>query len=469
MTRRVARSEWLALLVILTIYGGLSLYAIRTGAPFGHDESVYALRARYFAGDTSVPLASYWVAYRAPGLPWLLQWMWPIGSTEPFLRLAVAAIGAAGVALTWAIGRHLLGPKPALIGAAGLAVTPLWLSSSTQVWPDVPGAVLGLLALGILLWSSKGDRFAWWSVLAVPVALLALIVRFGAPLPLVIGGAAILAVRGRAVRNSWPLLAGMGVLSGAGAYAVLYTSWLTDGGDLPGVAVADLSAAAGGPSFANWIDWAAEAPGVVATVVGAALVVGVALALVVPARDQRRDVTLIMAIGVLTAVAIITTLHAELRYLSPAVPWLWLGAGWGLSRIDVPLRGPALAAVLAVALVPVVGSAAQATSDELDLLKDRFVQLKAASSADLPPGAVVATSYTPQVGWYANRPTMRFPGDDVAVNVPEQATHVVYALGGKRQPEGLEDWLAANATLVESFGDRSLGNLRYAELWRIDR
>jgi hypothetical protein len=65
------RAEWLWIGVILFAYALAAALIVKEGGPLGHDESVYALRARDFH-DGATP-GPYWEDYRAPGLPWLLR------------------------------------------------------------------------------------------------------------------------------------------------------------------------------------------------------------------------------------------------------------------------------------------------------------------------------------------------------------------------------------------------------------
>ena len=71
----------------------------------------------------------FWNDFRAPGLPFMLQAVWPVRATEPYLRMVVVAWGALGLLVTWLLGRFLFGAASGLIAAAGLAVSPIWVSA----------------------------------------------------------------------------------------------------------------------------------------------------------------------------------------------------------------------------------------------------------------------------------------------------------------------------------------------------
>jgi hypothetical protein len=147
------------------VYLVVVLLSVRRGPPLGWDESVYALRAGDFA-DGVAPLG-YWDDYRAPGLPWLGHLWWIEGREAVMLRLLVAGFGLGLVGVTWLLTRHLFGRRAGLVAAAGVAVTPPLLLAATQVWPDVPGAAVGLLAIVV----RPPPRAPWWIVSVVLVAV----------------------------------------------------------------------------------------------------------------------------------------------------------------------------------------------------------------------------------------------------------------------------------------------------------
>ena len=78
--------------------------ALSMHSPLGHDESVYALRGRYFVDSASVN-TGYWNAYRAPGFPYLLSWIFRVHESVALARLTVAACSGIALCCIWAIGR----------------------------------------------------------------------------------------------------------------------------------------------------------------------------------------------------------------------------------------------------------------------------------------------------------------------------------------------------------------------------
>lgn len=144
------------------------------------DEAVSGLMARQVVrGRFS---AFYWGQAYGGTLEEVLiaPWIWLFGSNAAALRVAPVALGLAGVALTWRLGRRLVGETAGRV-AAGL----------TAVWP-----------LGNVYWSTRARGFYGVTlVLVLAVALLA--ARLRQP------GAG---ERGRADRRDWLLL---GLAAGA--------------------------------------------------------------------------------------------------------------------------------------------------------------------------------------------------------------------------------------------------------------
>ena len=76
-----------------------------------------------------------------------------IRATEPYLRSVVTAFGVLLIVTTWWAGRSMFGRTAGLIAAAGISISPVVLGASTQVWPDVPGAALGMVVLAFYAWT----------------------------------------------------------------------------------------------------------------------------------------------------------------------------------------------------------------------------------------------------------------------------------------------------------------------------
>src|SRR4030043_382886 len=103
------------------------------------------------------------------------------------LRLLVAGFGLGLAGVTWLLTRHLFGRPAGLVAAAGVALSPPLLLAATQVWPDVPGAAVGLAAIALFVFSPGGERPSGGILSMVPVVAPPTYLRFGAPLPMAIG------------------------------------------------------------------------------------------------------------------------------------------------------------------------------------------------------------------------------------------------------------------------------------------
>jgi 4-amino-4-deoxy-L-arabinose transferase-like glycosyltransferase len=459
------RREWLALAGIALLYVVVVVLVLRRGPLLGWDESVYSLRARDFAGGATP--RHYWEAYRAPGLPWLLHLLWGWGSHPTVFRLAVAAFGLGLVVVAWLLTRHLFGRRAGLVAAAGMALTPPLVLASTQVWPDVPGAAMGLLAVALFVFATGGERPSWWMLAAVPAIAAATYLRFGAPLPILIGLLGVALWRRRVLLRH-PLPAALTALAGTVAVAgILLVPSLTGSGS------AAFGAVAGYPrtaleGFGDYLTLAHQVIGPAAVVLGLA---GLAASLWWAFRDGRdRGAVLTAAgIGLATALVLAVILHGEVRYLSPAYPWLWVAGAPGLERLarawPRAVQGAIAGVVVLVLALAAVGAGRERNRD---LGTEQAVVRRAAEAiaaqAEGRPCLVVA-SRVPQVIWYSGCDATTF--DLGQVRLPARPGTVTFMLligGDRRQPEG--DLLAAYRAAA---GDPSLviEGHRPAEVYRL--
>lgn len=460
--------ELAALAAILVVYLAVTVAGVLHGAPLGHDEAVYSSQARSFA--TGAPSVGFWGDYRAPGLPWVLQLAWLGPATEPYLRMVVAVWGAAGLALTWLLGRSLFGRWEGLAAAAGLGVTPIWVSAATHVWPDVPGATVGLAALAVLVAATHDDRISWWILLAAPLTLAATVVRYGAPGPILVGALAIAWWRRRAIRSGIGKVVALAVATGGPLAIVLLTNLTFSTATPPLRAAMQLRPNRGGTIADGWVVLGNELPELLAQPAIVFLFTGLALAVAmrVEDRERRSRLLMVLATSLGTLVVLATALSSELRYFAPLLPWMWLGAGVGIVALVRNLDRGAVLALGAVSLVALGFGVNGSTGEDADLLTDRFQRLReAARDRQWPPGCHIATSYGPQVGWYTGCTTVEFVlgGVDDPVPTSPPATHILVLQGGKRQPVNLRPWLDASTELAFTYGDRSLGSLQFIEVY----
>ncbi len=446
----------------------IALILINQGAPLGHDEAVYSARARELVNGE--PASAWWMPYRAPGLSALLTLAWIGNGTEPYLRLVVALSGVVLVVATWYLGRIMVGRSAALVAAFGLALTPTVLVSATQVWPDVPGAAVGVAALAVYAHALSVERFPWWAVIVVPGLVgVATTIRYGAPIPLAIGLVVLTLWRSREarIRAAWIVATAVGV---AAVVAILLMTPLLTGGRTPFAAVRDLSAGIpltqGFTDYWHVHDFLLAGPAVVG-LLGIAVGVGRAST----SRELSARILWPLGIGVATFVALAASVHGEHRYLAPAYPWFWLAAGAGLVSFgEIMSRAARIGSGLA--LLAVVFALGVPLSNGQNQFNEGFTVIKeAASSLDTGQACGVLTSYTPQVEWYSGCETVGFISMEAMTEsqwLPDGPRYLFVVESGKRQPsdEILEEYYEASTGAPRAFGTPG-ARRRYVEVWTL--
>lgn len=464
---RLHRWEALALAALIVVYLAVAVDGILLGAPLGHDEAVYSSQARTYA--EGAPTVGFWDDYRAPGLPWVLQLAWLGSATEPYLRSVVAVMGVAGLLCTWLLGRYLFGRIEGLVAAGGLAASPIWMGAATHVWPDVPGAAIGLGALAVLMFATHDDDVSWWVLLAAPLVLAATVTRYGAPGPIAVGALGIAWWRWAAVRRRPGRVAVLAAVTALPLYVLLLTNVVFDTTTPPLRAALQLRPNRGGTLADGWVVLWDQLPALMAQPATVFMFIGLATAAAVRIRNPelRRRRTLVIVVALGTLIVLATALSSELRYFAPLLPWMWLAAALGLVRLVRPLEPRAVVA-LGIVSALALGFGVVASNDEgSNLLFERFQRLREVTrDRDWSAGCHIATSYGPQVGWYTGCTTVPFVlGEDLPLPPEESPTDILVVAGGKRQPVSLAPWLEEHAVISFSYGDRSLGSLQYIEVY----
>ncbi len=473
--RHVLGREILVLAIPLVAFTLLGADLLGDGAPLGHDEAVYALKAKSIAdGATS---EYFWTAYRAPGLPISLLAVFPFGSTAPYLRLVVLGFGLITVGFTYLVAKELFGSRAGLIAAGGVAVTPAILASSTQVWPDVPGAALSLLTMWVVLLTTRGEKFSWWVVLAAPLAWLATYVRFGAPIPLALGIAIIVAYRWRAALRSVPQIVVLAAVSGVGIWAILFLPAITGSRGAPYAAIRSLQERNAFPIYRGLYDYYRQSGLLLGGPAGFVMVLGVATSVVLAVRRvlDRRAVATTLGIALLSGLVIAVQLHGEYRYLSPVLPFLWIAGGAAIAALT---RSWDRQLLITAGLIAIVAAGLSARTDAAvqNRFNDTFATLQRASQeledrAEGPCGAI--TSYVPQVAWYSGCVTKNWDLDEVRLNpagFPDGApTYLFWVERGKRQPDATltAEYTTQTQGLVFEEGVPGNGLAQYVQVWQI--
>lgn len=471
------RAEILAIGLITAIFLALGMAVIALGAPFGHDEAVYGLRGRTLAGVSTSEF--YWRDYRAPGLPALLAVASLLDGDEMAFRAVVLLFGAGGLVLTWLLGRTIDGPHAGIWSAGALAVMPQWLVASTQALPDVPGGVVGLVALlAVALFIRRGGG-GWLSALAVTAATIATVFRYGAPIAIGASCATLVIVWWRA---AWPLagrVVALGTAMLGAMAAVLLWPPLTGSNESPFRAVRDLTERADTGFFVRPAsDLLAVLPESVGWVPASGLLLGVAL--IVKRVAQRRRVGgmllgLTLALG--TALTLFATLtHGEARYLAPVLPLLALFVGAVLARLMAGIPPARLVALTPLVVLLGMGPAHSEAAAWMESLSRGNTALRGVSQQlrHQNGDCAVVSSYNPQVEWYSGCPSSSAGSWEDPASAPaaeaalpsDTDVFVIAVERGKRQPED-EQLFSLADEWAEELVAQSMAGSRAAWLWRI--
>lgn len=465
------KTELMVLGGVGIVFALVCVWLVSRGAPLGHDEAVYALKARTLAEGTSS--AYFWNDYRAPGLPLILALIGRVVSSDASMRLGVVVFGGLGILLTWLIGRKLFDQRVGLVAATGMAFSPVVVASASSVWPDLPGTVAGLAVLAILIFSVQGDRVSWWVLVAAPLSVAATLVRFGAPIPIGIGAVAIAAWKWKVVRHSIPQVAALGVLTAVPVALMLRTSSFLGTLMSPLDAIASLDSSNDLPFYTGLVDYVKMADFLVLNPTGLLLVLGMIFGLVAAVRmsPTRKSFALPAGIAVVTVLVLALTLHGEYRYLTPAYPWLWISAAFGLSEASKSMSAAFVRPGIVILLVLVILSGAVDGGVEAEKNKERFPDIRTAAlqldkqTNDGECGVI--TGYVPQVAWYSRCVTTNYSDQDVrltSTSFPDDPEVYLFLVqDGKRQPDGavLDGYLGRITGDCIEVGEPDDGPFRY--------
>lgn len=458
---RPASWELASVAAILCVFTVLGLILILDRPPLGHDEAVYALRARFLAGEH--PSAGYWANYRAPGLPMLMRLAWPLGDTDGHLRLVVLVIAAGGIVVTWVWARRWFGARAGLVAAALLATMPWYLGTAYRVFVDAPGTTFGVAAVAAFALSITPAGLSRWALLTVPLAGLATLTRYGAP-TLIAGGLGVVALaHWRELLGAWRRAAAVACATAVVVGAILLVPAVTGSKGAPLSAFRARQDAKGIGAFESYGDFNEYWGEVLGGLDGLLVVVGIALLLVALLRSPR-GARRRLAVVPLVFCASYVLLNAGLaqgfpQYLVPMLPFVAMAAASGLAtvldRVKVPVVIALLAAVMSLGGWLSFDRAREMSEEQ----SRRFSSLVSVSReiGDLPDGdCLVITSYSPQVAWYSGCPAVPFPPNmregAVLTDVirerlwswfdgrrdPQTRVYWMLMGGGKRQPEGVD-------------------------------
>jgi len=148
-------------LVTLTI-AALYLYRVPLLLVRNYDPDEFQhLHGAYCVARGLVPYLDYY-EHHPPGSAWLLAPLVRVlGETWTTVlagRALMLAFTAGILALTFALGRRVVGARTAALGVLLLSTTQLFVDKSLEVRPDVPATLLWLAGLAVLLRANDGER-----------------------------------------------------------------------------------------------------------------------------------------------------------------------------------------------------------------------------------------------------------------------------------------------------------------------
>ena len=358
--------------------------------------------------------SGYWMEVRAPGLPLLLTPLSAVGGSDVLLRSGALLVAAAGVALTWWEGRLLFGRSAALVAAGLVALSPGWNLSGWQVLPDIPGATLTLACVVLLTSATQGDKVRWWALLVPPLAALATMVRFGAPLLLGPALLMVVVLRWRVVLRSWLFTAGVGLATAVAVSVVWLVPAVTDKSTPPLLIFLGRQTDKAVGLLDRLSAFVEEIPILLGLVVGIAILVGLIGHALEPEKAKSQsprylDALLLASLRWSRSLWASQTTRSDIsRRRCPSSLWERhpVLSGWVRDcrdRLVIGAGGLTLLMGLAVAIP---------TVRENGLRSESVAGTRRRAAAELATVAAkpcVLLSHNPSNGWYSGRETALFP------------------------------------------------------------
>ena len=466
-SRRLLRSE-----AIWGIGIGLSLvgvYALLvSGGPLGHDESVYAVKARSWLDGTP---ATGFAIYRPVGMP-IVAWLGlQVSESAAVLRVFGAAAALSALGVLWVIGRSLFSPAAALLAVGMVAGAPSWLRRVPEFLNDIASTAL-LLAVMFLIWQhfERPSTSRWLIVLSAPLAAAAFYLRYGVVSALVIVAVVGAVVWRRGLVSSWRQLTATAVALGVlvsphVVYAVAET------GSVIGILTRATDAAGReyfGEGLVSYVRWFPERlAGPILGVLMALAVVNTVVYLIRAAGGRAlsqigRGTVFLGSSAILMIIASGLFVHAEERYVFPAILLLAVIGGHLVVETYRRAGGQIRAALLAVGALAIAGVfaiTAVLADQSFDDVAQRRAVIEAAGDALRvaagPDGQAIST-YIPQITWYSGCGTVGFVRDPMALaRSLDASVFVVVFEHGKRQPTGdaLDAYVAPASRVVAQIDD----------------
>lgn len=457
------------ILIVAAVAAGL-VFVLSSG-PLGHDESVYALKARSWYSGTP---ATGWGPHRPPGLPAIGWLVLHVSDSEVALRSATIMISIGATLSMWLTGRIVFDRLTAALAVGVFVSANTFLRRATEFLSDLSAATLLMLTMLVIWYHFEKRPNGWWLVAAAPLGSLSFYMRYGSAVPLAVIAVMAILVWHASLRQSLRPIVMTGALLVVFAIPhVIYS--LGETGSVTGVLTSAPTLGSFGLStYAKWLPYSLAGP------VGALLIAAAGSYTVYTAAarlwDRRRaaaefrGAVFLFGTGLVVTVTLGTIAHAEARFLYlPLMAVLIVGARAAHKIWRLTARGPRFAFAAATGvlmLVIYVGSVAHMSGHLDDLSRTKSVLVDTANvikadAAGEPCG--IRSSFIPQLTWYTGCSTYGF-----GAPVPRQdrAYLVIYEIG-KRQPTGPALDTEVAATEVElAFSPSLYGNIGSGRVFR---
>lgn len=435
-----------------TLLGGaialaIGLAIVLATGPLGHDESVYALKARSWLEGTP---ATGWEIYRPIGVS-IIGWVvLQFSASEVAFRSAAIALSIATVATMWFTGRIMFTTSAAWIGTAVFVASASYLRRATEFLNDLAAAGF-LIATMLAIWYYFERRpQSWWLVAAAPLAASAYYMRYGSALGLAVIGLFTVIVWGPNLLRSWRQI----ITTAAATLALLaphFVYALDQTGSITGIfRSASTSVGGGGGGLGHYVEWL---PRHLAGRLGAAVMLAAAIYTVVvivravrsssdsDIRPEARTVAFLTGVAITLTIALGLFTHGEPRFVFMPLMAILLVGGQALVGVASRLqRTPklVLASMLAISIAVFFSGSIVRMSQGMDRItgqRDVIVGAADAVRNDVGGGdCVIRSSYVPQLTWYAVCSTYTFSQPAPAVD----PAYLIVFENGKRQPTGSE-------------------------------
>lgn len=445
---RLRVRPWVVGLVGIGVAAIALVPLILDGGTLGHDESVYALKARSWLEGTP---GTGWSLHRGPALSAYGYVVLAFGGEEPALR-ALGWVAVVGLALAvWWLGSKLgnrwVGPLSAVAVVSG----PALLRRGTEFLTDIPAAAL-LVACMAIVWEEfdEKEELTFGLLRLLPLAWLAFYLRYQAILSFGLIGLMILLVFWKRVKaKPWPVVA-TSLVGLAGLIPHMVFSTAKTGSP---IGILQFTGEVAGRAYLGegLVDYAGLLGWRLAAFVGPIAAVLFLWWAVSRWNDPDSKTSVrflsIPAVGQVLALGILS--HGESRFvffplaltiIGGALGFFDLSANWRRDRRQAFAAGILLLLMASSALS--VAAARRAVDNRV--LSNEPVELAAVVIDEMDPAdeCAVMTSYLPQITFYSSCWTDRFrpnlEADEAVDRLQGDPRFMVLIEDGKRQPEGAD-------------------------------